>query len=152
MICEARKLPWIAPLYFLATTVSIGIGGCRPEAARSARHHERTAFSKGIQMDDEKRGTTQSGGVNITGGTVSVGGDIIGHDKIVGTEISKVQLDQILRPVEEAVRTAAPVNQPEAMQKLDELKTEAAKGKNAKDNVVAKLIDGLVSLPLTSRS
>jgi hypothetical protein len=99
-----------------------------------------------MDMDNKKRGTSQSGGVNISGGTVSVGGDIVGRDKVVGTEISKVQLDQILRPVEEAVRAAAPANQTDAMQKLDELKTEAAKGKNAEDGVVAKLVDGLVGL------
>jgi hypothetical protein len=97
-------------------------------------------------MSNEKSDAGQSGGVNISGGIVSVGGDIVGRDKTVGTEISKVQLDQILRPVEEAVRTAPPANQPEAMQKLEELKSEAAKGKNAKDSVVAKLVESLVGL------
>src|SRR5712692_10015686 len=97
-------------------------------------------------MDDEKSGTRQSGGINISGGTVTVGGDIVGRDKIVGTEISRVQLDQILRPIKDAVRTAPPEKQPEAMQKLDELKTQAAKGKNAEDSVVAMLVKGLIGL------
>jgi len=97
-------------------------------------------------MGDEKSGTRQSGGVNISGGAVTVGGDIVGRDKIVGTEISQVQLNQILRPVEDAIRTASPENQPQAKQKLEELKAEAAKGKNADDGVVAKLVKGLVGL------
>src|SRR6266478_2103641 len=87
-------------------------------------------------MGDEKSNVGQSGGVNIGGGTVTVGGDIVGRDKIVGTEISHVQLDQIFRPLEEAVRTAPPERRAEAMQKLEELKSEAAKGKNAKDGLV----------------
>jgi hypothetical protein len=103
-------------------------------------------FQKGIEMGDERSGARQSGGVNISGGTVTVGGDIVGRDKIVGTEISRVQLDQILRPIEEAVRTAPPEKQPEAMQKLEELKAQAAKGENAEDGVVAKLVKGLVGL------
>jgi|SRR6266446_1584940 len=103
-------------------------------------------------MGDEKSNVGQSGGVNIGGGTVTVGGDIVGRDKIVGTEISHVQLDQIFRPLEEAVRTAPPERRAEAMQKLEELKSEAAKGKNAKDGVVAKLVDGLVGLVPTAVS
>src|SRR6266446_824672 len=71
-------------------------------------------------MGDEKSNVGQSGGVNIGGGTVTVGGDIVGRDKIVGTEISHVQLDQIFRPLEEAVRTAPPERRAEAMQKLEE--------------------------------
>jgi hypothetical protein len=97
-------------------------------------------------MSDEKSGARQSGGVNISGGSVTVGGDIVGRDKKVGTEISRVQLDQILRPVEDAIRSVPPANQPQAMQKLEELKNEVAKGKDAKDGVVAKLVDGLAGL------
>jgi hypothetical protein len=97
-------------------------------------------------MNNEKRAADQSGGVSISGGTVTVGGDVFGGDKIVGTAISNVQLDQIFRPIEESVRTALPANQPEATQKLEELKSEAAKGKNAKDGTVAKLVEGLVGL------
>jgi hypothetical protein len=97
-------------------------------------------------MGDEKSGTHQNGGVNISGGMVTVGGDIVGRDKNVGIEISRAQLDQALRPVEDALRTAPSEKQPEALQKLEELKAEAAKGHDAKDAVVAKLVDGLVGL------
>lgn len=97
-------------------------------------------------MDNERNTEGRSGGVNISGGTVTVGGDIVGHDKIVGTEISKVELNQIFYPLQEAVLAGPSQDQPEAMQKLDALKSEVAKGRDAKDGVVAKLVEGLVGL------
>jgi hypothetical protein len=97
-------------------------------------------------MSDDNSVSRQSVGVNISGGSVTVGGDIVGRDKNVRMEISRVQLDQTLRGVEEALRAASPETQAEALQKLEELKTEASKGHNARDTVVAKLVDGLVQL------
>ena len=97
-------------------------------------------------MNDEKRTEGQSGGVNISGGSVTVGGDIVGCDKIVGTEISKAQLDQIFHPVMESIRTGPPEKQNEAVKQLEALKAETSKGKKADDSVVAKLVDGLVKL------
>ena len=96
-------------------------------------------------MENEKS-SRQSGGVNIKGGRVTVGGDIVGRDKIVGTQISEVQLDQAFRPIENAVRAGAPETQIEAVQKLKDLKNEAAKGEKADDRVVAKLVSGLAGL------
>jgi len=75
-------------------------------------------------MSDEKKARGQSGGVNISGGSVTVGGDIVGRDKIVGTEISKAQLDQVFRPLTEAVRAARHEKQQEAAQKVEALKNE----------------------------
>jgi hypothetical protein len=103
-------------------------------------------LKKGMKMENDKSTSGQSGGVNISGGSVTVGGDVVGRDKIVGTQISQVQLDQAFRPLEEAVRVAAPEKQAEALQKVKELKAEAAKGKGADDGVVAKLVKGLVGL------
>jgi hypothetical protein len=97
-------------------------------------------------MNDEAKAPRQSGGVNIGGGSVTVGGDIVGRDKIVGTEVSTVQLEQIFRPLMESVRSAPPAVQLQAAEKVEELKKEAAKGKSATDNVMAKLVDGIVGL------
>ena len=91
-------------------------------------------------MADEKSGR-QSGGVNISGGNVNVGGDIVGRDKITGAQISSNQLDAIFRPLEEAAG-----QQPQAAQKVEALKNEAEKGKKADDGVMAKLVKGIVSL------
>jgi hypothetical protein len=93
----------------------------------------------------EKTGEGQSGGVNIAGKVGSIGGDIVGHDKITGAP-SAAALEGVLCPLIEAVG-AAPVDvRSEAEAKLGILKQEAAKGKDADDSVIAKLVDGLVGL------
>jgi hypothetical protein len=84
----------------------------------------------------ERMSEGQSGGVNIGGSVGSVGGSIVGGDMITGA----------LRPLSEAVGTAPAEVRPEAEAKLAALKQEAAKGKDANDGVVAKLVDGLVGL------
>lgn len=89
--------------------------------------------------DDPKAG--QSGGVNISGGTVNVGGDIVGGSKIQYQGIGKEQLEELFKPAAQAV-----AQHPEAQQKLEELKTEVSKGKKADDSVMAKLVDGIVGL------
>jgi hypothetical protein len=90
-------------------------------------------------MADEKEG--QSGGVNISGSTVTAGGDITGGDKITYTQVPREQLDQAFRPLTEAVG-----RHEEAQQKLEALKAEAARGKKADDGVMAKLVEGIVKL------
>jgi hypothetical protein len=93
----------------------------------------------------EKTPQGQSGGVNISGSVGTVGGDIVGRDKAIGVPTAAA-LDDALRPVLEAIRAAPPQVQPEAEAKLTALKQEAAKGQNANDGVMAKLLDGLVGL------
>jgi hypothetical protein len=93
----------------------------------------------------EKTGTDQSGGVNIGGTVGSVGGDIVGRDKISSIP-SAAALDGALRPLIEAVGTAPVEKRAEAEAKLAALKQEAAKGKDANDGVIAKLVDALVGL------
>lgn len=89
-----------------------------------------------------------SGGVNISGGSVHIGGDVVGRDKIttVTTGLSGDQLNQLFVPLMSALRTAPPEKQNEAMQKAEELKREVAKGKEANDKVMAKIVEGLVGL------
>jgi hypothetical protein len=87
----------------------------------------------------------QSGGVNISGSVGSVGGDIVGRDKITGAP-SAAALDEVLRPLLEAIKTAPAEVRPGAEAKLVALKQEAAKGEKANDSTVAKLVDGLVGL------
>lgn len=91
----------------------------------------------------------QSGGVNISGGgSVNIGGDVVGRDKItnVTTGLSGDQLNQLFAPLINALRAAPSEKQNEAMQKAEELKKEIAKGKEANDGVIAKIVDGLVAL------
>jgi hypothetical protein len=97
-------------------------------------------------MSDEKSNAGQSGGVNFSGGNVTIGGNVAGRDMLVGTQVSPVHLEQAFQPVAESIRANAGVNETAATQKLEELKKETAKGKDAKDTVVAKLIEGVVGL------
>jgi hypothetical protein len=90
-------------------------------------------------------GQGQSGGVNISGSVGSVGGDIVGRDKITGAP-SAAALNEAFRPLIETIKAAPAEVQPEAEAKLAALKQEAAKGKAANDSTVAKLVDGLVGL------
>ena len=87
----------------------------------------------------------QSGGVNISGTIGTVGGDIVGRDKIVGRPPAAA-LDGALRPLIDAISAAPAEKQAEAEVKLAALRQEAAKGADADDSVVAKLVDGLVEL------
>lgn len=91
----------------------------------------------------------QSSGFHISaGGNVTIGGDVVGRDKIttVTTGLSGDQLNQLFAPLLTALRAAPPEKQNEAVQKAEELKKEVAKGKDANDKVMAKIIDGLVAL------
>jgi hypothetical protein len=90
-------------------------------------------------------GSDRSGGVDISGTIGTVGGDIVGRDKVVGVP-SPAELDRALHPVHEAIRAAPTEGRAEAEARLAALKQEAAKGKDADDGVIAKLVDGLVSL------
>ncbi len=90
-------------------------------------------------MDDKNAALPQTGGVNI-GGNVTVGGDIVGRDKIVNM-IPAAQIDQAFRPLDEAV-----AHVPEVKQKVQDLKAEAAKGKDANDSLLANMIEGVVAL------
>jgi len=93
----------------------------------------------------ERTGEGQSGRVNIGGSVGSVGGDIVGRDKITGAP-SAAALDSALRPLREAIGAAPAEVRTEANAKLTALKQEAAKGKDANDSVIAKLVDGLIEL------
>jgi hypothetical protein len=87
----------------------------------------------------------QSGGVNISGSVGSVGGDIVGRDKITGPP-STAALEDALRPLAVMVQSAPVEKQPEAQAKLMALQREAAKGDSADDGALAKLVDGFVDL------
>ena len=92
---------------------------------------------------DRERNSGQSGGVNISGGNVQAR-DIVGRDKLVGKEISTTQLDEIFQPLVKAVADSPAENRTEASQTVQQLKTEIAKGEDANDSVMAKLVDGLI--------
>ncbi|GLS17280.1 hypothetical protein GCM10007874_02950 [Labrys miyagiensis] len=85
------------------------------------------------------------GGVVISDATVITGGgDIIGRDKV--DSLSRPQLEELFAAVSKTIGSADPANSAEAMAKLQILKDETAKGRDANDSLVAKLVEGLVDL------
>jgi regulator of protease activity HflC (stomatin/prohibitin superfamily) len=89
-------------------------------------------------------GRGQSGGVNISGSIGAVGGDIVGRDKIDFRAPSSAELDEAFRQMDREIRDLPPDARGEAEAILRELKREAAKGIDANDGDVAKLLDALV--------
>ncbi len=107
--------------------------------------NEQAFLGSGRLTMNESTSHGQSGGVNISGTIGTVAGDIVGRDKTVAGP-SAAALDDALRPVHDAIKAAPSKVQLEAEAKLAALKHEAAKGKDANDGVMAKLVDGLVEL------
>ena len=96
-------------------------------------------------MDDKEGNGGQSGGVRIIGGNVQAQ-NIAGRDINVVSQIARGELDQLFQPVLEAIRSGPDDKQPEAMAKVEALKQEVAKGKDADHGVMKKLAEGIVGL------
>ncbi|MDW9667796.1 hypothetical protein GOB27_14475 [Sinorhizobium meliloti] len=91
----------------------------------------------------------RSSGVDIGGFVGSVGGDIVGRDK-TAVESTQRDLGFVFQTLLDAARTAPPEHQQEAEEMLAQLRAEVGKGKQADDGVVAKLMDGFVTLVPTA--
>ena len=86
------------------------------------------------------------GGAHIGRDVYGSGGDFVGRDKIIhgmSPAESKPLFDELLKVVE---AQAPPGQRAKAVQQVGELKAEVAKGKQANDGTVAKLIESLVGL------
>jgi hypothetical protein len=112
-----------------------------------------------------------TGGGAYVGGSVSVGGDFVGRDRIVHgdqittgavsgtgiaiaggsqstvtTGLSRQELDSLFAPLMMALQATPPEKRTAALRQAEELKWETAKGKQADDGRIARLIDRLVEL------
>lgn len=96
---------------------------------------------------DEVLGDQVAGDVikvgSISNSTVAIGR---GATITTTTGLSGADLDHLFAPVLEAARSAAPGARDGAIRKAEELKAEVAKGNDADDNRIGKLIDGLIAL------
>jgi len=93
-------------------------------------------------MDREQRmAAGQTGGLNIERGNLSVGEDVNGHVKVVGIHIFRAELDQVFQPLADAV-----AGNDEASKQVEALKREAAKGYDADDSVLARLVKSIMAL------
>ena len=89
----------------------------------------------------------ETGGGAYVGGNVDTGGgDFAGRDKIT-QGISPRDLEPLFAPLLAVVAQQAPADkQAAAVQQVQELKAEVAKGKQADDGKVGKIVDGLVDM------
>jgi hypothetical protein len=87
-----------------------------------------------------------TGGGAYVGGSVHAGRDFVGRDKIT-QGISPGDLAPLFAPLLTAVAQQAPADrQAAAVQQVEELKAEVAKGEQADDSKLGKIVDGLVAL------
>ncbi|MBA2591670.1 MAG: toll/interleukin-1 receptor domain-containing protein [Pseudomonadota bacterium] len=87
-----------------------------------------------------------TGGGAYVGGSVDAGGDFIGRDKITHG-LSPRDLAPLFGPLLAVVAQEAPADkQAAAVQQVEELKAEVAKGKQADDGKVGRIVDGLVAM------
>lgn len=86
------------------------------------------------------------GGAYVGGGVDTDGGDFVGRDKITHG-LSPRDLEPLFAPLLTAIAKQAPADkQAAAVQQVEELKAEIAKGEQADDSKVGKIVDGLVAM------
>jgi hypothetical protein len=89
---------------------------------------------------------SDTGGGAYIGGNVQAGGDFIGRDQTTHG-LSPRDLESLFAPLLTAVTRHAPANmRATAIGQVEELKTEVAKGRQADDSKVGKIVDGLVAM------
>lgn len=112
----------------------------------------RAVGARGVYVGGQNTGPihtgtqVNTGGGAYVGGHVNAGGDFVGRDKITHG-VSPGDLEPLFATLLAAVARGAPAEaKAAAVQQVQELKTEVAKGKQADDGRVAKLVDGLAGL------
>ena len=88
-----------------------------------------------------------TGGGAYVGGKVTAGRDFVGRDRIVTQGVAASEIGALFAPLFSAVsKHAEPRSQAEARQHLAEIQAEVAKGEQADDSRVGRLLDGLAAL------
>lgn len=95
--------------------------------------------------NNETSPATYTGSTVVHGSVNTGGGDFVGRDKI-NYGIQATELAQLFAPLLAVAQHAPADKQAAAVQQVDALQAEVAKGKQADDKVMAKLIEGLVAL------
>lgn len=97
-----------------------------------------------INTGDQK---TDTGGGAYVGGDATAGRDFVGRDKIdYGAGLSGPELAKLFAPLMSAAQEAPPENRDEAVETVEAIQEEAAKGREADDSRLAKLLDDLAEL------
>lgn len=102
-------------------------------------------INTGTQIKVDKHIDT-GGGAYVGGGVNVTGGDFVGRDKITQGQ-SPRDLEPLFASLLAAVaQQVAPAQQGAAMQAVQELKAEVAKGSQADDSKLGRIIDGLAAM------
>ena len=128
--------------------ISSGISIGKIEATNVSMR-DQYIFGRGeINMGNETK--IDTGGGAVVGGSVHTGGGhFVGRDMTVqGDRGDGAEIAQALAPVLTAVQqsTVDAATQAAAMQEIEKLKAELAKGKDADDSRIAGILDGLANL------
>ncbi|MBX2998773.1 MAG: caspase family protein [Caldilineaceae bacterium] len=99
-----------------------------------------------ITYGDDVRGDKVSGDKINVGNISGSPGFNIGSGSVTNSGISAEDLDRLFLPLLEAVQSGPPESRREAVQTVQALKAEAARGEKADDGRMARLIDKLVDL------
>ncbi len=114
------------------------------------KHGSRNEFKKSHEERSMKEGREtvyhQSGGVNISGDSTVHAHTIAGRDAYGETQINNSDFIQAFQPVRDIIRSAPAEKQNEALEQLEALKAEAAKGGHADHSRMTKLANGIISL------
>ena len=90
--------------------------------------------------------TIDTGGGAYVGGSVDTAGDFVGRDRIT-QGVSPRDLEPLFASLLAVVTKQAPADKQAAVvQRVEELKAEVAKGKQADDSKVSRIVDGLVAM------
>jgi hypothetical protein len=100
------------------------------------------------QMEISEMNTVQSGGVSISGVVGSVGGDIVGLDKVTTTVSHKLStvtvVNSALQPIADLVEEVPAEAKSKAGPKLTALDQEVSKGDDADDSSIAGFLQDIV--------
>ena len=98
-------------------------------------------------MDDPKKPEEQSGGVNISARNVTVGGDVVGRDKIAyGANAAPNTFAEWQSQMNEQIDSHSKLSaedKKDLKEQVDKIQTEAAKGNRANTERLEKLINTL---------
>jgi hypothetical protein len=128
----------------------IGSSGAIAQGAGATTVGARGVSVGGNNTGDINTGTKLNldtgGGAYITGGVNTGGGDFIGRDKST-QGLAAADLGPLFTPLVAAIADhATAVRRAAALKQVEELKAEAAKGEQADDGKLARIVDGLATM------
>ena len=134
-------------------TGSVHVGGSNTGTINTRTINAGTQIGGDLVHGDKVLGDrigqqVHTGGGNYFGGNVSTGGGhFAGRDQTITSAVTARELEALFAPLLAVLAQAAPpARQAEAAQQVQELKAEVARGQQADDSRIGRLIDGLAAM------